>query len=88
MTRNYLDWLTSIPWGIHSEENFKINQAREVLDEDHYGLQDIKDRILVGFITAALLCITHRVYCVCGIIERIRNYNFGCVILLVQQVTA
>lgn len=46
VTRNYLDWLTSIPWGIHSEENFKINQAREVLDEDHYGLQDIKDRIL------------------------------------------
>ncbi|KAJ7365796.1 Lon protease mitochondrial [Desmophyllum pertusum] len=46
VTRNYLDWLTSIPWGIHSKENFKINQAREVLDEDHYGLQDIKDRIL------------------------------------------
>ena len=48
VTRNYLDWLTSIPWGIHSQENFNISQAREVLDEDHYGLQDIKDRILVG----------------------------------------
>ena len=47
VTRNYLDWLTSIPWGIHSQENFNISQAREVLDEDHYGLQDIKDRILV-----------------------------------------
>ena len=47
VTRNYLDWLTSIPWGIHSQENFNIGQAREVLDEDHYGLQDIKDRILV-----------------------------------------
>ena len=47
VTRNYLDWLTSIPWGIHSKENFNISQAREVLDEDHYGLQDIKDRILV-----------------------------------------
>ncbi|XP_078373177.1 lon protease homolog, mitochondrial-like isoform X1 [Oculina patagonica] len=46
VTRNYLDWLTSIPWGIHSKENFNISQAREVLDEDHYGLQDIKDRIL------------------------------------------
>lgn len=46
VTRNYLDWLTSIPWGIHSKENFNIAQAREVLDEDHYGLQDIKDRIL------------------------------------------
>ena len=47
VTRNYLDWLTSIPWGRHSEENFNIKRAREVLDEDHYGLQDIKDRILV-----------------------------------------
>lgn len=47
VTRNYLDWLTSIPWGINSQENFNISQAREVLDEDHYGLQDIKDRILV-----------------------------------------
>lgn len=46
VTRNYLDWLTSIPWGIHSKENFDISQARQVLDEDHYGLQDIKDRIL------------------------------------------
>ena len=51
VTRNYLDWLTSIPWGIHSEENFNIGQAREVLDEDHYGLQDIKDRILVRLYT-------------------------------------
>ena len=50
VTRNYLDWLTSIPWGIHSKENFNISQAREVLDEDHYGLQDIKDRILVSVV--------------------------------------
>ena len=49
VTRNYLDWLTSIPWGIHSKENFNISQARQVLDEDHYGLQDIKDRILVSW---------------------------------------
>jgi len=47
VTRNYLDWLTSVPWGIHSEENLDIKRARQVLDEDHYGLQDIKDRILV-----------------------------------------
>ena len=49
MTRNYLDWLTSIPWGIHSEENDEIQRAREILDEDHYGLQDIKERILVSY---------------------------------------
>ncbi|KAG8959118.1 ATP-dependent Lon protease pim1 [Tulasnella sp. 419] len=46
VTRNYLDWLTQIPWGKHSSENFSIQNAVKVLDEDHYGLTDIKDRIL------------------------------------------
>ncbi|KAI8813750.1 Lon protease C-terminal proteolytic domain-containing protein [Cladochytrium replicatum] len=46
VTRNYLDWLTQIPWGKHSEENFDIRHARTVLDQDHYGLKDVKDRIL------------------------------------------
>lgn len=46
VTRNYLDWLTQIPWGRHSEENFNIQNAIKVLDEDHYGLKDVKDRIL------------------------------------------
>ncbi|KAJ3101497.1 ATP-dependent Lon protease pim1 [Phlyctochytrium planicorne] len=46
VTRNYLDWITSIPWGKRSEENFRIGHASRVLDEDHYGLKDVKDRIL------------------------------------------
>lgn len=46
VTRNYLDWLTQIPWGRRSAENFGIPNAKKVLDEDHYGLQDVKDRIL------------------------------------------
>lgn len=46
VTRNYLDWLTQIPWGRHSEENFGLKNAIQVLDEDHYGLKDVKDRIL------------------------------------------
>ena len=46
MTRNYLDWLTSIPWGKTSEETFDLSRAKRILDEDHYGLTDIKDRIL------------------------------------------
>lgn len=37
VTRNYLDWLTSIPWGVFSEENLDLKRAREVLEEDHYG---------------------------------------------------
>ncbi|OAA32384.1 ATP-dependent protease La [Moelleriella libera RCEF 2490] len=46
VTRNYLDWLTQIPWGRSSVENFGIPNAMKVLDEDHYGLKDVKDRIL------------------------------------------
>lgn len=46
VTRNYLDWLTQIPWGQRSAENYSIKNAKGVLDEDHYGLQDVKDRIL------------------------------------------
>lgn len=46
VTRNYLDWLTQIPWGRHSPENFSITHAKEVLDADHYGLSDVKSRIL------------------------------------------
>ncbi len=44
--RTYLDWLTSLPWSKSTEDNLDIQHAREVLDEDHYDLKDIKDRIL------------------------------------------
>lgn len=46
VTRNYLDWATSLPWGICSEDNMDIQQARLVLDEHHSGLEDVKDRII------------------------------------------
>jgi len=46
VTRNYLDWLTQIPWGRRSAETFGIKNAMTVLDEDHHGLKDVKDRIL------------------------------------------
>ncbi|KAF9236288.1 Lon protease C-terminal proteolytic domain-containing protein [Melanogaster broomeanus] len=46
VTRNYLEWLTQIPWGQHSPENYSITHAQKVLDDDHYGLKDVKDRIL------------------------------------------
>jgi ATP-dependent Lon protease len=44
--RNYLDWLTIIPWGVLSEESLDLAHAEKVLNEDHYGLKDIKERIL------------------------------------------
>uniref|UniRef100_A0A8D8P8X3 Lon protease homolog, mitochondrial n=1 Tax=Culex pipiens TaxID=7175 RepID=A0A8D8P8X3_CULPI len=46
VTRNYLDWLTTLPWGVMSEENLDIDRATEILDADHYGMEDIKKRIL------------------------------------------
>lgn len=47
VTRNYLDWLTSIPWGKYSDENLDLARAQAVLEEDHYGMDDVKKRILV-----------------------------------------
>ncbi|MFA4927725.1 MAG: endopeptidase La [Patulibacter sp.] len=44
--RNYLDWLLAVPWGERSEENLDPVHAREVLDGDHFGLDDVKDRIV------------------------------------------
>lgn len=44
--RGYLDWLTIIPWGIYGTENHDLEVAEKVLQDDHYGLEDIKQRIL------------------------------------------
>ncbi|PSF08163.1 endopeptidase La [Marinobacter fuscus] len=46
VTRNYLDWLTQVPWGIHSDDHFDLAAARRILDRDHDGLDDVKDRII------------------------------------------
>ncbi|AJQ08014.1 AHL_G0001800.mRNA.1.CDS.1 [Saccharomyces cerevisiae] len=53
--RNYLDWLTSIPWGKHSKEQYSIPRAKKILDEDHYGMVDVKDRILEFIAVGKLL---------------------------------
>jgi len=44
--KTYLDWMTSLPWQTSTEDNLDIAHARQVLEEDHYGLDDIKERIL------------------------------------------
>ena len=44
--RDYLTWLTNIPWGIYADQNFDYARARKILEEDHEGLKDVKDRIL------------------------------------------
>lgn len=64
VTRNYLDWLTSLPWGVYTDENQSIDKAQEILDKDHYGLEDVKERILEflavtilkGEVSGSILC--------------------------------
>jgi ATP-dependent Lon protease len=46
VTRNYVDWVTSIPWGVHSDDKLDLGFARKTLDAHHDGLQDVKDRII------------------------------------------
>ncbi|SCU83532.1 LAME_0C05512g1_1 [Lachancea meyersii CBS 8951] len=53
--RNYLDWITTLPWGVTSKEQYSISLAEQILDEDHYGLKDVKDRILEFIAVGKLL---------------------------------
>ncbi len=46
VTRTYLDWLTGLPWGLRSEDHLDLEHARKVLDEDHYDLEKVKERII------------------------------------------
>jgi ATP-dependent Lon protease len=46
VTRNYLDWVTSVPWGVLSVDKLDLADARQVLDRDHDGLDDVKQRII------------------------------------------
>ncbi len=46
MVRSYLDWLIELPWGLPPEKTIDIPEARRILDEDHYGLEKIKSRII------------------------------------------
>ncbi|KAN0031403.1 hypothetical protein ACTFIV_005267 [Dictyostelium citrinum] len=52
--KNYVEWLTNLPWGIYTPEYFDLKHSKIVLDSDHYGLEDIKQRIL-EFISVAHL---------------------------------
>jgi ATP-dependent Lon protease len=65
VSRNYLDWLTILPWGRFSKDSYDLKRARRVLDRDHYGLDDVKERILEfiavgkmkGDISGSILCL-------------------------------
>ena len=46
VVRNYLDWMTELPWSNKSKINTNLNDAQQILDEDHYGLEKVKERII------------------------------------------
>ncbi len=65
VSRNYLDWLTILPWGKYGKDSYDLARARKILDRDHYGLKDVKDRILEfiavgkmkGDISGSIICL-------------------------------
>jgi ATP-dependent Lon protease len=65
VARNYVDWLLALPWSERSDDVLDVAHARRVLDEDHYGLEEVKDRILdyigvlslVGHMEGPILCL-------------------------------
>jgi len=54
VTRNYLDWLTALPWGKYSKDKLDLGRARRILDREHDGLDDVKDRIIEFLAVGAL----------------------------------
>lgn len=54
VSRNWLDWLTQLPWGKHSKDKLDLKRARKILDKGHDGLDDVKDRILEFLAVGAL----------------------------------
>ncbi len=46
VVRNYLDWMLDLPWSISTKDNLNINRAKKILNQDHYGINHVKDRIL------------------------------------------
>ena len=54
VVRNYLEWLVSMPWQVRTEDNFDLKQAEKFLDEDHYGLEKVKERIVEYLAVASL----------------------------------
>jgi len=65
VVRNYLDWLTVLPWGLFDKERTSISEASKILDKDHYGLKDIKERIVEYMSVGALKKTGTKGYIIC-----------------------
>ena len=65
VSRNFIDWIVALPWEERTDEVLDVAHARQILDEDHYGLEEVKDRILdfiavmalVGHVEGQILCL-------------------------------
>ncbi|MDQ3031071.1 MAG: endopeptidase La [Myxococcota bacterium] len=55
VVRNYIDWVLGLPWEDKTEENYDIDSAEKILDEDHYGLKKVKERVLEYLAVQALV---------------------------------
>ncbi len=55
VVRNYIDWVLALPWGIKTDDRIDIAQAEQVLEEDHYGLKKVKERIVEHLAVQALV---------------------------------
>ena len=55
VVRNYIDWMLNLPWFEYTEDNNSVKHAREVLDDHHYGMKDVKDRIVEYLAVRSLL---------------------------------
>ncbi|OLQ06779.1 Lon protease-like, mitochondrial [Symbiodinium microadriaticum] len=67
VSRTYLEWLTALPWGKFSEDNTDIEKAEKILNEDHYSLEDVKERILEHMAVSFLKGSVHgKIMCLVG----------------------
>jgi ATP-dependent Lon protease len=65
VTRNWLDWVTELPWGMYTDDHLELKEARTILDTHHFGLDDVKERIVEyiatmkkrGSLSGSILCL-------------------------------
>ncbi len=81
--RTYLDWLVTIPWGKFTEDNLDIAHARDVLNQDHFGLEDVKDRILEFLAVRKLRLERHEEFAIPSETDHIRREREGVILCFI-----
>jgi ATP-dependent Lon protease len=81
--RTYLDWLVSLPWSAATKDDLDISRARKVLDQDHYGLEDVKERILEYLAVRKLKLERREEFEAEGTVDAIRRVREGVILCFV-----